>query len=265
MLNKLILTCCFFSASVFAQTTVTVTPDNLQGWQAEEVGSAATVEINANQAANGNGSIMFSTTQAVGQDGAGFGWRWQGQTLVIAHPNRTLGNLNRLAYQWYRDSASTAQAEYAPVLIIGFYSDNGTPGIANYNDDVVGALIWEPRYNGMSSIPTDSWQSNDVLNGKFWVRVLRRFDGGTTGDIQNYNSTLNDWMNNSPQGQPGDPVVNLSAATYLVGVGTAVGPDWGGNLVAHVDGIRLGFSTGFDRLFNFEAGDSIFASGFEAP
>lgn len=265
MVKRFIFACFCFSSAVFAQTTVTITPDDLQDWQASEVGTAASVEINATQAFNGNGSIMFSTTQSAGQDGASFGWTWQGQTPVIAYPDRTLGNLNQLAYQWYRNSASTAQAEYAPALVIGFYSDNGTPGVISSGDDVIGALVWSPRYNGVSTAPTDSWQSNDALNGIFWVRVLYRFDGGTTGDIQNYNSTLSDWMNNSPQGQPGDPEVNLSASTYLVGVGSSVGPDWGGDLIAHVDSIRLGFNSEFDRLFNFEAGDVIFANGFEAP
>jgi len=148
-----------------------------------------------------------------------------------------------------------------------FYDNAGTP--EDLGDDSTGVLIWEAVYNGISSPPEDSWQLTDLINGNFWAFI--NAGPGGTGTINNYNSTLADWINGTPQGQPGDPTITLSADTFIVGVNMGVGSGWNNSFVGYVDALRVGFAED-DILYNFETcnflevnpdPDFIFANGFE--
>ena len=152
-------------------------------------------------------------------------------------------------YAWYRDAASPTTAHFIPVFRLNFYDDGGTP--ENVADDVLGVLVWEAIYNGFGSPATDTWELVDITNGDFWIYVSQSAQG--SGVIQNYNATLDDWINNNPQGQLGDPQVTLSANTYIIGVNVGVGSGWGNSFIGYVDAVRVAFGSGDDTLFNFEA------------
>ncbi|MCX7545038.1 hypothetical protein [Marinicella gelatinilytica] len=244
----LFLSSLWISSSVLAFDEVEVTPANPQGWEAVNVRDDAMVEINKDQPLFGDGSLMFFTdVQTSGQDKADYHLLWQQSDVVIDYPQRTLGNVSALNYAWYRDSISTTTAHFSPVFRLYFYDDAGT---ADLLDDTAGFLIWEGIYNSYASPLEDSWYLLDLYNDNFWVYVTLSPQG--SGAVQNYNSTLNDWINNNPQGQPEDPQVNLTANTYITGVNIGVGSGWGNSFLGYADTVRVAFGTNDDTLFNFE-------------
>lgn len=238
------------SWAVQAFDEVEVTPLNPMGWEMANVRNDAVVEINKEQPLFGDGSLMFFTdTQTAGQDKADYQLVWQQSMDSIDFPQRTLGNLSALNYAWYRDSISTASDHFIPVFRLHFYDDGGTP--TNLSDDVVGLLIWEGVYNGFNTPAEDSWQLLDVFDDNFWIFVSQSAQG--TGVIQNFNVTLDDWINGNPQGQPGDPQITLSADTYITGINVGVGSGWGDSFLGYVDSVRVAFGSVDDTLFNFES------------
>lgn len=248
---------------------IEVTPNDLKGWEAVNVRADAVVEINDMQPLFGDGALMFATdTMTAGQDKADFQLYWQQSAVAIDHPNRTLGQLSQLLFAWYRDSISTTAGHLVPGFKLQIYDDGGTP--QNFSDDVVGLLIWEPIYNGINPAPSDSWQITDITDDHFWAYVSQSASG--SGVIQNFNVTLDDWINNSPTGQPGDPVIQLSANTYVLGVQIGVGSGWNNQFLGFVDAVQIAFGVADDALYNFEVcpspaqnvdPDVIFINGFE--
>jgi len=130
-----------------------------------------------------------------------------------------------------------------------FYDNGGTPTDAS--DDVLGILVWKVVYNGFNVPATDIWQLVDITTDIFWIFVSQSAQG--SGVIHNFNATLDDWINNSPQGQPADPSISLSADTYIFGAIIGIGSDWGSSFNGYVDAIRVAFGSADDTLFNFEA------------
>lgn len=229
-------------------TDLNITPVNPQGWAAANVRSDASVAITGMLPRAGDGSIQFQTmTVTPGQDKADFQLTWN------PDPLRTMGSLDEVSYEYYRDSSSTTGANFHPVLRLFFYLDQGTPNLA---DDIVGLFIFEEVYQVGGSVPLDTWDFNDLLNQRFWMFISVSASG--TGVVQNYGMTLNDWMNNldpntsmPPVGLPGDPTPpTLSAGTAIVGVNVGVGSGWGANFLGYVDNVRLGFG-GTTDTYNF--------------
>ncbi|WP_154222370.1 hypothetical protein [Marinicella rhabdoformis] len=239
-----------FTLPTLAFEEIEVTPRDFKGWAPANVRDDAIVEINKNQPLFGDGSLMFATdTVTNGQDKADFELIWQQSGNNIDFPNRTLGNIENLLFAWYRDSMSTTAPHLVPAFKLQFYDDGGTMG--NAADDILGLLIWEPIYNGINPAPSDSWQISTLTEGIFWVYVSQ--SAGGSGVIQNYSSTLDDWINNNPMGQGGDPNVDLSADTYVFGVQIGVGSGWNNSFTGYVDAVQISFGSGDDKLYNFEA------------
>ncbi len=228
---------------------VEVSPNDLKGWSPANVRDDAMVELNKNQPLFGDGSLMFATDSITpGQDKADFQLAWQQSLNAIDFPDRTLGNLDNLLFAWYRDSISTTAPHLVPAFKLQFYDDGGTPG--NAADDVLGLLVWEPVYNGINPAPSDSWQISDIVEDHFWVYVSQSANG--SGVIQNYGASLDDWINNNPQGQAGDPSITLSANTFITGVLIGVGSGWNDAFIGYVDAVQVAFGDNDDTLYNFE-------------
>ncbi len=234
-----------------AITPVTVTPTNPQGWTVVNQRSDASVAITTTQPRNGLGSLQFDVNfTTAGQDKVDFEYAWN----PADYPTRLLGNLTTLAFEYYRDSTVTTVASHLhPVLRIGWYNDGGTP--ADTSDDTQGRLIYEDIYQGIATAPEDQWVSRtiDPATTKLWM-YCNWCTGGSTGVVQNFSLSLNDWLSGQQSGIPGDPVPpDLSqGTTYVWSVNTGVGSGWNGDLRMHVDQIRLAFGPGDDSLFNFE-------------
>ena len=267
-MRLLVILCLSISSSVLAFEEIIITPEQPQGWVEANVRDDALVQIDSTQPLFGDGSLLFATdTQTPGQDKADFQFTWQQSLMGIDFPDRTLGNLDALNYAWFKDSSSTTAAHLIPVVRLRFYDDAGTPG--DLNDDSTGVLVWEAIYNGINSSPEDSWQLSDIIDDNFWAFVNVSPSG--SGTIQNFNSTLSDWINGTPVGQPGDPTISLSANTFIIGVNMGVGSGWNNSFIGYVDAFRVGFGAD-DMLYNFEAcnfveenpdPDIIFGNDFE--
>lgn len=229
-----------FTNPVLAANTV-VKPSASNGWSAANVRSNATVAITATQPRAGVGSLEFNTDTIIsGQDKADFEKVWNPTVFT----GRKLANLTALSYEYFRDSASTTGANFVPVLRLYVFD----PGSGKY-----ATLIWEYAYNHNGAVPTDAWQMEDVLNGKFWMFVPSG-QSIPSGVVQNYNSTLSDWISGSPTGQSGDPTpVNIDANTLVIGINTGVGSGWGNKFHGFVDNIFANFGNGDVESANFEA------------
>ncbi len=242
------------AAPASAIEDIEVNTSNPAGWEAVNVRTDGLVELSNNQPLFGDGSLLLATdTQTNGQDKADFQWSWQQSTSGIDFPGRTLGTLTQLSYAWYRDASSTTTAHFIPVLRLNFYDDGGTPGtgLGDIADDVAGVLVWEGVYNGLAAPTNDSWQFSDVVAQNFWAFVSFN-PSGSTGVVQNFNATLADWQNGNVTGQNGDPVIALSANTYITGINVGVGSGWGNTFIGYVDAIRVAFGNQDDYIFNFE-------------
>ncbi|MFO7635287.1 MAG: hypothetical protein R6W76_22265, partial [Caldilinea sp.] len=223
---------------------VIVTPSAPDDWAPGEVRADATVAITTAQPRSGNGSLEFTTnTVTPGHDKADYEKRWTPDSF----PTRRLAELTALSYEYYRASSSTTGNHLAPVFRL--YVADATVGSSTYGKTAL--LIWEPVYNSATPIPTDQWISQNILSGNFWMFVPSD-SSSPGGPVQNYNSTLDNWINGSPVGQSGDPApINIDANTLVFGVNVGVGSGWGATFRGFVDNVTLRW--GADEVHaNFE-------------
>lgn len=238
------------AASVNGQTEIVVTPTNPQGWAIANQRADSTVEITPTQPRAGNGSLEFVTNFVTsGQDKVDYEFSWD----PAVETGRTLANLSQLAFEYYRDSAtSTVSASLHPALRVGWYHDGGTS--LDLTDDSWGSLIYEEVYQGVNPVPVDSWDSNviDFSNDNFWAFCSNC--GGSSGVVQNFNTSLQDWQVGQITGQPGDPTPpDMSIGnTYIFSINVGVGSGWSNDVLMWVDQVRIGFSAQDDFIYNFE-------------
>lgn len=218
--------------AIQASAATIVTPSNMMGWAPANVRSNGFVGIAETQPRSGNGSLEFRTTG--GPDKADMENIWG-----CGVSGRTLSSLSALSFDWYRAGSSTAAAHLAPVLRLYVYD----PGTHRF-----GLLIWEGIYNGVNPAPVDAWQTQDVLGGNFWMYVSG-FGGGV---VQNYDTTLQEWIDGSPTGQPGDPTpIPIAADTRVCGINVGVGSGWANAFTGFADNVIAAF--GQDQVSaNFE-------------
>lgn len=203
------------AATAAMADVVTVLPGNLQGWTLTDQRSAGNAVINGTHPQSGNGSLYFTSTS--GSDKADFTYAAGGNSLG------NLSSLTNVSYDVYREAGSSVGSHLAPSLRLIFI----TPGGVNY-------LVWEPIYNGVATMPTDTWTSFDATNGNWWLR-----QPGFT--VEEYNHSLAYWL--------ADPRVGNAA---IVGINTGVGSGWDGTYNGSVDNVRLALGA-FDKTWNFEA------------
>ena len=176
----------------------------------------------------GTGSVEMSLTNGSGK--ADFVYTWG---LVAG---RTLGNLNALSYDWYRDGASTAASHLQPAYRLKYDSDGD---LATGADQ--GYLIWEQVYNGATL--QNQWVSSDIFGGNFWQR---QFSPGNT--VENFETTLAEWID-GPRPSAAD---QLSANTAILGIEFGIGSGWNGTFTGFVDNVAFGFQNEGLTRFNFE-------------
>lgn len=240
----LIVVICLLGLTTTTALAIVVTASAPDGWTPANVRANATVAITTAQPRSGNGSLEFTTnTITPGQDKADYEKLW----YPASFPSRTLAGLTALSYEYYRSSSSTTASHLAPVLRL--YVGDANPLSPTFGKYAL--LIWEPVYNGATPIPTDQWITQNILNGKFWMFVPSG-QSIASGVVQNYNSTLNDWITGSPVGQPGDPApINIDQFSIVFGVNVGVGSGWGATFRGFVDNVTLQW--GSDEVHaNFE-------------
>lgn len=179
---------------------------------------------------SGNGSVELSLTDGSGKADLAYYWGF------VA--GRTLGSLDALSYDWYRSSGGTAPLHLQPAIRLAYDTD-GNSGTTHDR----GYLIWEQVYNGGGMV-TDQWNSNNVMGGNFWQRQT---SPGNT--VEDYGTTLAEWINGA---RPGFPADQLSAASAITGIEFGIGSGWKGTFGGFVDNVGVGFNNA-KTVFNFEA------------
>lgn len=208
--------------------------DNFRG-TSNGYSSTTTAAITDSKPRNGTGSVEMSLTNGTGKADFVYGWNFV--------PGRTLGNLNALSFDWYRNGTSTA-AGLQPAFRLAYDADGDSATTADR-----GYLIWEQVYNpNVAAVVSDQWVSSNILGGNFWQR---QFSPGFT--VEDYGTTLVQWANGYL------PTVNnpnpdqLSANTAILGIEFGIGSGWNGTFTGFVDNVAFGFQNQGVTRFNFEA------------
>lgn len=233
------LICLAISAQ--AQTNVTVTPANMQGWTNGDTTSGGISVISPAFPRSGNGSAQITTT-STGK--SSFELYWSPAAANPFGTTTTIASLSHLSMDFFRssttDSLPGAAANFAAPALRFFYTDG-----AGHS----GSLVYEYVYNGPGPgnpvVPTDTWLSADYLSSKLWMRT-----GGTNYDVAGGFLTLQQWTDSSVTKIPGTYTLDPNA-TYIYGVQFSYGSG-SGAFNGAVDNVRIGFTGGNDNNYNFE-------------
>ena len=223
------------AASYANAAVVTVTPASMgtgtNKWNVANIAGGATAAITTTNPRNGGASVEMSSSTNGGK--ADYVYRWGYDST------RTLGNLNALSYDWFRNVSSSVTGHFHPAFRLSYDADGNS---ATTND--TGYLIYENVYNG-SNVVEGVWRTDDILGANFWMRQFT-----PTNTVNNYETTLQEWMSS---GRPGAPADVLSANTAILGMEFGIGSGWGsGTFNGFVDNVTIGFGNNL-TTFNFEA------------
>lgn len=206
-------------------------------WYYNNTRFSGSVGINTTYARSGNGSAYVGGTQDSSKadiellpNAVGFGGNFFSNGVL-----GTLGSLNSLSYEWYRDSSSTARPDLHPVIRLLIDAD----GNLNTTGDR-GGLVFERAYNGGGAVPTNQWVAENVFlsNANMWT-----FGAGMSFAQLGYGITLSGW-------QAGAGTISGSSA--IIGISMGIGSGWGGSFAGAVDNVSFGFTGGQSYSFNFE-------------
>jgi len=199
----------------------------LNSWYQANVGPGSTVGITTDYARSGNGSAYFNSTQ--GDTGKGdlvYNFGAAGASERIA-----LSSLTSVSFDFYRSSASTTTATFAPVLRLGMYKDN----------TFAGSLVFENVYQTQQNAPVDSWTTltANLNNGIFWATNAAL--GPTFASANGGQKTLAQWIAD-----------NAGANLTVYGLEIGIGSGWNNQFYGAVDNVKVDFSGGRSVNSNFE-------------
>jgi len=202
-----------------AQSTVIVTPSNLQGWTGVAPGAdtrpGGTVGIAPFADANGgNGSLQLTTTSAT-----------TAKAQFMHAANVPLADVTELSYSTFQQAANFAggDASYQlPVCLGGFDANGACVGFTTF--------VYEPYENGL--VTNGQWQSWDVDAGMFWssrtvsvgsCQTLAGFGGAPFYTLTSVNAMCPDAVvvgfgvnigSNNPSYNVYSDFVNFTGTTY---------------------------------------------------
>lgn len=200
-------------------------------WYQANVGAGSTVGITTDYARSGNGSAYFNSTQ--GDSGKGDLLYTFGSGTGVAPVN--LSTLNSVSFDFYRSSASTTNATFAPVLRLGMLK----------NGAFAGTLVFENVYQQQLASPVDSWTTltANLNNGIFWA--TNTLLGPTFASANGGQKTLAQWIAD-----------NGNATLSVYGLEIGIGSGWNGEFYGAVDNVQIDFSGGRSLNSNFEVAAS---------
>lgn len=225
-----------FAATVFAvaplaaQTTVVVTPSNLQGWTTFDQAGAGTATIDGVEPRSGNGSLDLSMPTA--NDKFYFG-------TPLATP-MALSSVTSASFDWMRSSTSTVPADLAPAYHLTIVTSSG-----QFSD-----LVWEWAYNNpdnsSGTAPTDQWVTSDITDGSFW----RSMSGPTNTNCGSLNNDGGSELFQSLAAWNTSCYANQGAEVVAISVGYGRGP--AGSFQGYADNMHIGFGDDAGTTYNFE-------------
>lgn len=187
------------------------------GWYYNNVRNGGEAGISTAFARSGNGSARLEGTQGPGGASSKADIEYlAGGTLVSGnyYASSTLGllsDLSAMQYDWYRSSASTADAGQHAALrvLVDADGDLGTTGDR-------GGLVFELAYNGGGAAATDTWTTSMVTGATYlWNYGLGLgFAANINGTAYAYDSTLAEWQAYFPTAR-------------ILGFSAGIGSGWG--------------------------------------
>lgn len=209
------------------------------GWVYNNVRNNGHVGINTSLPRSGNGSAWFQGTQGPSGNSSKADIEYYNLVAGNLASMGTLGNITSLAYEWYKSSTSTATQHAVLRLLVDADGDLGT-----INDR--GALVYERAYQSNTSVPTDSWVSDVLMNANFWQVKFGTGNFDTAGNWQ----PLSVWGSASGF-TPSGGGLNMNANSIVYGLSSGIGSGWG-TYIGAVDNITIGFGTLPATTYNFE-------------
>lgn len=182
-------------------------PVGTSSWYYNNVRGNGVIGIDGDYPRSGNGSVSFTAPSGAKADIEYLpGAVKVGDLYASTGSLGLFSTLQSMSYDWYRDSASTANGNQHPSLRVLLDKDGN---IATTNDR--GGLVFERVYNG-GGYPVDQWV-NDIISANTFVWGFSAFTNDPNGGYP-YDSTLADWQAAFP-----------SAA--IIGFSSGVGSGWG--------------------------------------
>lgn len=230
-----------------AQTIVTApagasqTVDPFPGymtWYRDDVRPGATAGITATYPRSGTGSMLLTNNGSAAKANVAL------YVDPALYPFTSLGSFLGYGYEYYRNGASTAADHLAPAIRLLIDADGSN---ATTNDR--GSLIYEPIYNGVTTVATNQWVSVGVgaTTNLWW------FQSGV-GVEEVYNRTLADYQAGTYTPTAG--FAQLSGNSLVYGINFGTGSGWAGNFEGAVDNVyaTVGSPIGpVTQSWNFEA------------
>ena len=201
-------------------------------WRQTSVGGGATVGITTDYARSGNGSVSFETTGNPAKADLTY-------SFAEAIP---LSSFASIAYDFYRDGASTVGGNFAPVFRFEIFK----------NATFAGSLVLEHLYQNQTQPALDSWTtvSATQTSGIWWA--TNGLLGPTFADANGGQKSLQAWID-----------ANAGSTLYVTGYNIGVGSGW-------TDGTQAGtglFRGALDNIaitndagtqsFNFEVAGAV--------
>lgn len=207
----------------------------LDGTGINSTRNGGTVGISNEQSRDGDGSLRLFSPDGNGKATAAY---------FGASPLGSLANLSGINYSYYRDPSSDNPANQAPSLRL--YVSDGAGRI--------GTLIYEPVYNGVSTVPEGSWQDVFATGGKWWLYESSKA-------FQNYGLDLFDWLSTDTfTASDGATTTGFGPNAVILGLDVGIGSGWNGTSLAYVDNIALSFTEN-DQVhtvfWNFQAAQDV--------
>ena len=262
----LLVTSLMAPASAEAQTKVYPYPGD-PSW-APQVSAGGSAFISPLNPRYGNGSLSLGVT------GGLFDWGFY-QTLSGGTPWGKLSDVNRLSFDWYRETRpyTTPNPDYypnwpdlpwlaqTPVLRLLLGDQSGL---------LAGELVWERYYNDPSEVTFDTWNSEDLTSQSFWYHqsggMYSVSDCSLLEPVEVTPPPVWELLLGTPVGWGTGTFRNSTASEacssfslsnmYVYGMSVGVGSNWPDQYQGYVDWVRLGFD-GQEK-------DAVFAN-FEFP
>ena len=225
-------------------STTPATPGALlgaTGWTYNNVRNNGHVGVNTNLPRSGNGSAWFNGTQGPAGNSSKADIEFLNAPGGTLTSMGTLGTLTSLSYDWYKSSVSAASQH----AVLRLYVDaDGNMGTANDR----GYLVYERAYQTNNSVPTDQWNTDDLMSANLWQV---RFGFGNFDTSPNW-KPVSVWGSASGY-TPTTPAngLHLDQNTAIYGLSAGIGSGWN-TFVGAVDNITIGFNNADPTVFNFE-------------
>jgi hypothetical protein len=214
------------SASSVQGVAITYFPNDMRG------GGTATI----------TGGVLQMTTSGT-TDKASYASTWYPTAPNPFGVVTKIGDITAFSYDWKRDSSSTVPDQLQPSIKLMWWSDTDN-SLTPTAGDSYGTLAFEYAYNHSGPAPTDSFQTENVLNQYVWEWTTGK------GANEHYNVTIPQWAAGYTSGDPNETV--LGSNTYIYGIVVEAGSGWDGTFSGSVDNINIGFAGGTNSLTTFD-------------